>query len=61
MTATERTGLFRCLTKEYFDIDKQTGMLVDWLRSNSAPFSLLNATTNPLKNSPPVKMTHLHD
>ena len=61
LTPNEREGLYQCLMKEYFDIDRQTGTLVDWLRNNSAPFSLLNVSLNSLKRSPSVKALNPHD
>jgi hypothetical protein len=33
LTADERTALWRCLSKEYFDPETRRGTLVDWLRS----------------------------
>ncbi len=32
LTAAERRALWRCLSKEYFDPDSGTGILIDWLK-----------------------------
>jgi hypothetical protein len=61
MTPNEREGLYQCLTKEYFNIDKQTGTFIDWLRSNSAPPTLLNVLPNLPKVPQSIKATHEHD
>jgi hypothetical protein len=61
MSPNERKGLFSCLIKEYFDVDKQTGTLVEWLKGNRGGFGLLNARPDDYMWPVPTTMRSPHD
>jgi hypothetical protein len=32
LSADERQALWKCLMEEYFDLNQQSGLLIDWLK-----------------------------